>query len=139
MGYRCAIHGRDSGCVVDKEDAILISRDRCQGSTLWAVLLVKKGADLTERGIKGYAHNLGSLAWLNESNLTIIDTNIETNIKFYDWCEMVDDFACSDCGYWHGKEEDVADYDENICPRCHNTEEGYEAWLQEEGTKCQRK
>ena len=97
IGYRVRIKYRetDSLNLYEGHEAILTERSR--GCPEFSVLVLREGKNIPlERNGKTV---INELAWLHEDDLELIDTNIEENIKFFDWYAEAEDYLCPDCGH----------------------------------------
>ena len=57
------------------------------------------------------------VAWIHESNLDLVDKDIDTNIRFINWWHEHEEDFCPDCGYFD--ENVLAKYDYYpYCPKC---------------------
>ncbi len=52
------------------------------------------------------------MAWIDEEDMVLVDSDFDTNLDFIDWYQEHEDEFCPDCGAWFPKQK----MDEASCP-----------------------
>lgn len=95
VGYKCRFkkkceQGKQWG---NGDDFILETRSR--GSGDFSVIFIDPNANMIVRNWKD-VH--GSLAWVDEDDMELVNTDINTNIRYIDWWSVKETEVCCDCG-----------------------------------------
>ena len=85
----------------------------------FSVMLLGKGVKKLKK--KDPKTTEGSMAWVPEDNMVLVDRNFEDNLDFIDWYQENEENFCGDCGVWREDKDPCPNED---CPGNH--EEDYE-------------
>ena len=84
----------------------------------FSVMLIGEG--ITELEKKDPNTIVDQMAWVSESDMELVNMDLDTNLNFMDWYEENKDNFCPDCGAWFPnrgcwKPATEEDYE---CPKC---------------------
>ena len=73
--------------------------ERVHGAGEFSVMVLKKGTNVLLKKRNGSIVE-DQVAWVPETDLELVDTNLEANLNFIDWYQLNEDKFCPDCGRW---------------------------------------
>lgn len=116
LGYRARIKPSSRWGDDDYANREVILAERSSGGDFSAMVL-KEGVNVPLD--KHWKTVADEIAWLHESELDLVDKNIDTNIRFMDWYHEHEDDFCPDCGFFDENVLAKPDY-YPYCPKCNS-------------------
>jgi hypothetical protein len=106
VGYRAHIKQKSHWNEMFRNHDVLLEK---RSGAEFAAIVLKKG--FNGKLIKSVVLVIGGVAWIDEQDLELVDTNLADNLKFMDWYKEVEEDICPNC------HQTVVAYG-TACPKC---------------------
>jgi len=73
--------------------------ERSHGANEFQAMVLGEGTNLPLKR-RNETTVLDQVAWIPETDLVLVDTNLEANLNFIDWYQLNEDKFCPACGRW---------------------------------------